>query len=202
MTEVAEDLHQRLAEAGFRSAIVSTRRLPDLRADLERLLSDGILDRCFYNELRRRHDLDFQFEVPADFPAARSIISIAAPQPKVSVGFRLSGRTYHLLIPPTYTYDTDKTASRIISECLLEYGYGAKSARLPQKPLVVHCGLAAYGRNNITYIDGLGSFHRPGAFFSDLPPGPDCWQDLRMMDRCEDCFACGKRCPTGAITGE
>jgi epoxyqueuosine reductase len=52
-------------------------------------------------------------------------------------------------------------------------------------------------------VAGLGSFHRPAAFYSDLPCDEDApWQPVRMLERCTDCRACLRRCPTGAIVEE
>jgi epoxyqueuosine reductase len=59
--------------------------------------------------------------------------------------------------------------------------------------------LAEYGRNNISYIPGLGSFHRLVAFYSDFPCVEDNWGDPKVMERCETCTVCQKMCPTGAI---
>jgi epoxyqueuosine reductase len=66
----------------------------------------------------------------------------------------------------------------------------------------VHSGLGAYGKNNICYVDGMGSFHRPVAFYSDFPCQEDNWQEVHMMEACQRCSACLRKCPTGAITSE
>jgi epoxyqueuosine reductase len=72
-------------------------------------------------------------------------------------------------------------------------------ANLPKKLTAVRAGLATYGRNNITYVPGMGSFYRPVLLWSDLPCEEDQWQELRMMATCERCQACLRACPTGAI---
>lgn len=200
MDKAIKELQQHLANAGFKSSIVSIQHLPDLQDDLGHLLEQEILRGDFYNEIVSRYGLDYHFEPPTDFPTAQSIIITAAPQPKVSVKFKLSDNVYSVIIPSTYIHDTDETASNIISRYLRNKGYGIHDAILPEKPLAVHCGLATYGKNNITYIDGLGSFFRLRAFFSDIPCTSDNWQELKMMDRCKTCAACSKRCPTDAIT--
>ena len=46
------------------------------------------------------------------------------------------------------------------------------------------CGLAVYGRNNIAYVEGLGSHFRLSAFYSNLPTETDIWRKPRMMERC------------------
>jgi len=78
-------------------------------------------------------------------------------------------------------------------------GYNAEYAQIPVKTLSVRSGLAKYGKNNITYIEGIGSFYRLVAFYSDYSIEEDNWQELRMMDLCKNCSACVRNCPTGAI---
>jgi epoxyqueuosine reductase len=63
----------------------------------------------------------------------------------------------------------------------------------------VRSGLAKYGRNNITYVDGWGSYHRLRAFFSDIPCPQDNWQEPVALELCSKCEACVKKCPTHAI---
>jgi epoxyqueuosine reductase len=71
--------------------------------------------------------------------------------------------------------------------------------RLPLKALAVRSGLADYGRNNIAYIQGLGSFFQLAAFYSDLPCEGDTWREPQMMEICQKCDACLRKCPTQAI---
>jgi epoxyqueuosine reductase len=87
----------------------------------------------------------------------------------------------------------------VLSKYLSPAGYHVAYARLPQKLLAVSCGLATYGRNNITYVEGMGSFHRLSTFYSDFPCDQYNPWELKMMDLCEECSACVRKCPTGAI---
>ena len=199
MDKAIKELDQHLANTHFKSSIVSIQHLPDLQWDLENLIEQGILSRDFYDEIISRYNLYFNFETPADFPITKSIIITAALQPKVSVKFKLSDKTYCVIIPPTYLQDTDKEASNILSLYLGKYGYKIYTAKLPVKLLAVHSGLASYGRNNLAYIDGWGSFFRLKAFFSDIPCIEDNWREVRMMDCCNKCVACISKCPTGVI---
>jgi epoxyqueuosine reductase len=202
MEKVFEELNQKFTDAGFKSSIVPVEHLPELKADLENFLEQGMLNRDFYDEVVSRYDLCFNFEPPVDFPTAKSIFIAAAPQPKVRVEFKLSGKTYPVIIPPTYLHDTDKEAADILSLHLGNYGYKVREAILPEKLLAVHSGLAKYGRNNIAYIDGWGSFFRLQAFFADISCDGDNWQELMMMDRCSQCTACIRNCPAKVITEE
>lgn len=198
--EIITELHQYLTDAGFKSSVVSIRHLPALQSDLENLLAQRILNRDFYNDIISRYDLQWQFEPLTDFAEATSVIITAVRQPKVSVKFKSSGTIDSTIIPPTYLHDTDEKALNIIATHLGNHGYKVSDALLPTKLLAVHCGLARYGKNNIAYIDGWGSFFRLRAYFSDIPCTADNWQDVQMMKLCEKCVACVKNCPTGAIS--
>lgn len=199
---IIEQLHQRLADAGFKSAIVSVEHLTAVQQELTRLLEHGTLHKDFYDEITSRYGLQWHFELPADFKTAKSVIITAIQQPKVSVRFKLAGKIHDVIIPPTYLHDTDTKAVGIISDYLENHSYHVGDALVPSKLLAVHSGLARYGKNNITYIDGWGSYFRLRAFFLDVPCVTDDWQELQMMDLCEKCEACLKKCPAGAISKE
>jgi epoxyqueuosine reductase len=78
-------------------------------------------------------------------------------------------------------------------------GFRLEKKRLPEKLLAVRSGLARYGKNNITYVPGMGSFHRPAVFVSDMPCDKDSWGELKRLKACAECTACVDACPTGAI---
>jgi epoxyqueuosine reductase len=192
---------QHLAQRGYVGRVVSIRHLDDLREGIAAFYRDGAFDAEFYQERLAW----FDFTPPAALPEARSLIVAAVKQPQVRVTFTWQGRPVSAIVPPTYLHGQE--ADRQLQDCLVEalapWGYRAVPAALPEKLLAVRSGLAAYGRNNITYVAGLGSFHRPAAFYSDLPCDEDApWQPVRMLERCTDCRACLRRCPTGAIVEE
>ncbi len=199
MNTIIAALHRQLAIAGFKSSVVSVQHLPDLKSDLENLLKQGSLHRDFYGDITSRYRLQWHFEPPDELSSAKSIIITAIPHPKVSVMFASSGKAFNAIIPPTYLHDTDEKSLSIIASHLEKYSYKVCDALLPTKLLAAHCGLARYGKNNIAYIDGWGSFFRLRAYFSDIPCTNDNWQDVQMMDLCEKCVACVKNCPPGAI---
>jgi len=194
--EAINKVQRDLGKAGFKSTIISTQCLSGIHSDIESLYTQGIFDGTFYEE-RLSH---YHYDVPGDFHEARSIIVTAAPQPKVTVEFSLSGTSYLTIIPPTYSYDTDERALGLLRRLLSPFGYMVSEAILPVKALAVRCQLATYGRNNITYIDDWGSYFRLKVFYSDLPCREDTWQQYTMMDHCKTCTTCLKSCPTKAIS--
>ena len=202
MDNAAEELQQHLANRGFKSTIVSIHHLPELRKDLEQLLESKFLNREFYDEIVSRYGLFWDCKPPEDFPKAESIILVAAQVLKVRVPLTLSGKTSCVIIPPNYLNNTDEIIEEIFSHYSRNNNLRFSTAMLPEKLLAVCCGLARYGRNNIAYIDGWGSYFRLRAFFSDVPCLQENWQEVKMMELCGSCSACRKMCPTGAICEE
>jgi epoxyqueuosine reductase len=70
----------------------------------------------------------------------------------------------------------------------------------PHKTLATRSGLARYGRNNITYIDRLGSFYRLTTVHVDVPCQEVAWSEPAVMSACEGCALCTDACPTEAIS--
>jgi epoxyqueuosine reductase len=174
--------------------------LGQLKHDIEKIDDKNHLSDSFYSFLKNC----FDFTVPENIHNATSIIIAAVPSPRVRVFFNHKGERVPLFIPPTYV-EMFSTSSRIIS--LLEdipelHDYNVVMARLPEKLLAVRSGLGFYGKNNICYIPGMGSFVQLAAFYTDIPCQEDNWNDVKMMDACKNCFICCKRCPTGSISKE
>jgi epoxyqueuosine reductase len=191
-----QTLLDHLSAQGFHGRILPIHRLDDLREGIEGPHRQGLLDEAFYQERLTV----FQFGPPADLAGARSIIIVANPQPQVRLVFVWEAQKLSLILPPTYVYrQPDKAVHDTLLEALGPAGLTVARAVLPVKLLAVRSGLGRYGRNNVCYVPGFGSFHRLVAFYSDLPCGEDPWRDLEMMDSCHNCTACLRRCPTGAI---
>ncbi len=134
-------------------------------------------------------------------PKAKSIIVVGVASAQTLVKFKRAGKTIDLILPPTYRGHNQnmKKVSEYLTRMLNPEGFGVVPALLPQKLLAVRSGLAEYGRNNITYVPGLGSFYQPTIFYSELPIEEDSWCEPKMMARCNSCKACLLKCPTGAI---
>lgn len=196
--KAASDLRKDLEEAGFRISLIAVERIAEVRDYFAGLLKTGELKRTFHDG----YLCGFDSGPPEDFPAARSVIVAAARQPKVRVRFNHSGHTRSYVIPPTYDSSIDKRVLDAIRSSLDGHGLEARKARLPWKSLAVRSGLASYGRNNITYVEGWGSYFRLAGFYSDLPCEADDWKEPEAMKVCERCTACLEACPSGAIGGD
>jgi epoxyqueuosine reductase len=193
-----EKFFDALRTCGHKGRVVSIHRLADLKEEIESRHQQGLFDKDFYKE-RLSH---FDFNPPAGMPEAKSIIVIAVPSAQTGIIFNFQGKSKTVILPPTYVGDTalPPKVESWLNRLLNPMGYRAlKTTRLPRKPLAVRSGLAEYGRNNVTYVSGLGSFHHLLSFFSDLPCEQDEWRELKMLERCQKCRACLVKCPSGAI---
>lgn len=196
--DVQRVLFERLQAHGFKSRMVPVEAVWEVNNEIRRRYETGELAPEVWQEYSQ------YFDVPSSgVPVSgRSILVVASPQPKVEVGFTRNGRVHYFTIPPTYLHHTDDEVDNVIRSALEPLAMNFQAARLPEKLLAVRTGLALYGRNNISYVPGMGSFYRIRAYYTDLPfEGPGLSEAV-MLDRCRDCRACVKSCPTGAISTE
>lgn len=167
-----------------------------MQKELVSLQTGGLLNDAFCQDFLS----SFQFQPPESLPGAKSIIVVTMPQPILSLLFNWKGEERAVLIPPTYDWKINEEIKQTLEEVLSLECYSIAPARLPLKLLAMHSGLTRYGRNNISYVPGVGSFHRLAAFYTDLPCPVDEWLTEPMeLDRCQKCTICLQECPTGAI---
>jgi epoxyqueuosine reductase len=197
---VIEVVLSELERRGFRGRVVSVSRLGELREEFDSRRRDGLLD----EGVVERYLSHLSFDLPEELPDARSIIVVAVPQPSIRFTFAWKGRRVSADVPPTY-FGAGEVNERVVEA--VNGSTAPESRRLipaivPRKLLAVRSGLAAYGRNNVAYVPGMGSMHRIAAFFSDIPVEEDGWGDAAMLPRCRECEACRRACPTGAVGGD
>ncbi|MFB3888184.1 MAG: 4Fe-4S double cluster binding domain-containing protein [Candidatus Bathyarchaeia archaeon] len=187
-----------LTREGFKFSIVSADHVGELQSEIIGRQTQGQFDK----EFAEMYVPTFKFAPPDELKNAQSIIIVAMPRPPTKATFHWKGMQRTFTLPPTYTaYDEKRLhVERLVSEAVDAQGFRIATPRLPLKLLATRSGLAEYGRNNITYVQGMGSFMRLTAVYSDMPCENDQWQETRMMDRCENCDLCRKSCPTGAIS--
>jgi epoxyqueuosine reductase len=192
-------VREEIQKHGGRAKIVPVGRIGDIRHDLESLKNSNTLN-GFQNYILSgiyRLDLpDTGFEI-------RSVIVTASPTPYLTkITFNRDGRRISLPIPSGYVLKDSipiKT-EQYLNQFLSAMGYHAIYAPgLPHKLLAARSGLGAYGRNNICYVDGMGSFLVLALFYSDIPCEDEEWHELQPMEHCNGCKACLHSCPTGAI---
>lgn len=194
--EMTKELYSQLERHNYKGKIISVEHLHELKNDIKGRHSKRLFNEEFY-----QGELNFfDFKIPSSLPEAKSLIVVAAFQPQVKISFLWNGESFPLIIPPTYSYSTDRKVKGLLESLLQTEGYHLIESALPLKLLAVHSGLAKYGKNNISYVNGIGSFYRLAAFFTDLPSLEDNWGELRTLERCDKCPACANACPTGAIS--
>lgn len=194
----AKETFRNLTEENCKFRTVSTSHLPELQREIETRRDQGQFDL----EFARKYLDRFKFTPPDELKDAKSIIIVAMPRPITKAIFTWKGKKRSFILPPTYTaYDEKRLhVERLVAEAVGREGYKIATPQLPLKLLASRSGLVMYGKNNITYTQGMGSFMRLTVVYSDMPLESDSWQDAQMMDRCGNCDRCQAACPTGAIS--
>jgi epoxyqueuosine reductase len=185
-----------LEKDGYRATGVPFARLEELRESYAMLRRGGALDEGFAAETLR----GLTFDPPEEVAEPRSVVVVAARDPVVLATFRWRGSDVDVPVPPTYLHFRRRNADIVgVVQSLLPAGRSAASMGAPKKLLAVRSGLARYGRNNVAYVPGLGSFHQLATVCTDLPCEGGRWCEPALMDACERCHLCASACPTGAI---
>jgi len=147
-----------------------------------------------------------KFEVPRDFPGARSVVVVAAYSKNMYATFRLNGNAHRIMVPFQY-YEDDLNAARLKSlvqtEIIKTPGRRVVdvSETIPLKLLAARSGLGRYARNGLIFVDGMGSYNVLYAFLTDHTFAEDSWTDLWILDECNHCHACERTCPTRCVSG-
>jgi epoxyqueuosine reductase len=188
-----EALLQRLSDAGFHARLVPVAVLDGMKQVFDRLDKDS--------PVFKRYPFILNFSPPGSLPDAKSILVVAGRSPAVRIYFTFEDGVRPFIIPPTYLgMDLREGAQDIINSAHADTDYEAERATVPLKLLSVMSGLARYGRNNITFYPGLGSYVHLQAFFTTLPPVHQPVEEPLIAEECASCNICMKACPTGAIT--
>jgi epoxyqueuosine reductase len=187
----------RLEAMGHRAAAVPVGRLEELREHYEELSRRGLLDERIARDLLNGLTL----RPPEAVPRAGSLLVVATTEPVVCCTFGWQGSDVRIPIPPTYLQYRRKSeeVERALAEQLPRECHVTSLLNAPHKLLAVRSGLARYGRNNISYIPGFGSFYSLTTVCTDLPCDDAEWSAPSMLPRCERCTSCASACPTGAI---
>ncbi len=141
------------------------------------------------------------FDVPEVDFTIKSIILIAIPHPTyANLEFERQGKRFNSL--GIVMSDFENTG-RYLSDFLVPRNYHVEPVyNIPMKRMAAQCGLAVYGRNNICYVEDMGSNFSFAAYFSDVPCEDDNWNKMSYAEACTDCKACINNCPTGAIRSD
>jgi len=187
----------------YQARSVSVSHFAELQAFIDALRRDDKISR---NKIYRSYIDSRRFAVPDDFAGAASVVILAYRTPMLGLSVRHRGRAHEIVISPQY-FDQGVTRADLEAavrrDIVKDPAAGLRPAPFFHlKLLAVRSGLGSYGRNNLCYIDGMGSYHALFAFLTDAPGLGDSWHDLALLDACRDCPLCYSLCPTGAIRRE
>jgi epoxyqueuosine reductase len=199
MTSMVETLTSEFGtfHATFRT--VSITHLEELKEELQRWRQEGIIGKKFYEQ----NYGFFEFGIDKIPFRPQSMIIIAIPQGIIPLTWHHQGKKRQVILPPTYRYTSDRARClELLQRAFQREGCSAARAVIPLKLLAVRSGLGKYGRNNLCYVDGLGSFVRLEAFYTDYEFPNNEWQEKKPLERCARCTLCMNACPTHCIPSE
>lgn len=187
-----------LTARGWHARVLPAARVDDLRRAADEALRVEDVPEEFVESLGDTSAA----ALPEEMPRPRSMLVGAAARPLTQAKLLWRGECHTVVIPPHYRgyHRATPEFARAAGEALRAWGFSAAPFYPPLKTLATRSGLASYGRNNITYVPGLGSYLALAACVSDAPPPViDAWQEPALLPRCQHCRACPRACPTGAI---
>ena len=192
-----EQLLRWASERGYAVAWGPAATAEEARAEILGRRERGELDAGFF------HDEIESLAGTGQPTSDATLVMVAKPVPAHLVHFRLDGRTVDGVMPPTYVHYRARFEE--VRQDLARHGLpGARVEHFgwPLKATATRLGLVRYGRNNVAYAPGLGSYIQLCAFLTEAAlPVPDTGATSApaLLDECAGCGACASACPTGAI---
>ena len=155
---------------GYRASVGGVSLLDEVRSALRERREAGEIEAGFYGD-----NLDiFTYLEGVPIGNWRSIIIVAGPKPASVLTFIVGDKTVETILPPTYVRYR-KTFADVrddFAEAVSGLGFRVGLLNAPLKALGSRLGLLSYGRNNVGYIAGLGSFFQLVGLVS-APPYDD-----------------------------
>jgi epoxyqueuosine reductase len=185
----------------YKAKIIPLDRWAALRTDFSKILEDDGVSR---HKLFRTYFGALDFGLPAELKDARSIVVLATFAKSATVAFKLNGQARSVAVPFQYYQDewtSERLKSVILADILKEPGRKLAdiSKRVPLKYLAARSGLGVFGRNNLIYVDGMGSYCLLHAFATDAAPAADADGGLQLLRECRHCSICERACPTSCL---
>lgn len=190
-----------LENSGVKAVLIPVGSVNEVVGDMISFFHSGSLN----PEFASRYEHYFREDWLRDFPEAKSVLLFVLPDYEVELRFRYHGTERKVIVPPGYSYsDLEFEAERLAEQVLQPTGCRySRIAGVPLKLLAVRSGLCTYGRNNITYCEGMGSHIQIYGFTTELPvPDEFHLRPAQQMPECENCRACLQACPTSCIDAD
>jgi epoxyqueuosine reductase len=188
---------------GYRVAAAAVSLLEEVRSALEKRLRDTEIDSRFYDD----NLSSFTYLKGCPIKKPRSVLLIAVPLPAHILSFTFGGKKIETVLPPTYVryQKIFEDVRDDLREALSGLRCRLELLSAPLKALANRMGLISYGRNNIGYIGGIGSYFQLVGLMSDRRFGTKSLPPISaepLLSRCRNCRICAAACPTGAIDRE
>ncbi|HEX9896547.1 MAG TPA: 4Fe-4S double cluster binding domain-containing protein [Dehalococcoidales bacterium] len=197
MSEILDKISREMKRYGYKFKSVSISHLPEVQEAVAKLVRQGMISEKLHSNWH------FYLDSNKDLPKVETIFIIAMPQSITCAQFEWQGKAYSADFPPGIFIRADESrAGEILSNILKTGGYKVVKAHLALKTLAVRSGLAKYGKNNISYVPGMGSSHRLIAFYTDYPCEEDNWHEIVAMKACNNCSLCRENCPAQSISAD
>jgi epoxyqueuosine reductase len=198
--KIEETVRAWAKKKGFKVAAGGVSLLEEVRSSLQKRRDRGEIEDVFFRDY-----LDnFSYLESCRLKKPQSILIVALPRTAHTLSFSVGGKTVETILPPTYVLYL-KSFSDVrddLEAAVSAYNCHLEILNAPLKTSANLLGLLSYGRNNIGYIDGLGSYFQLVGLVSDkhigeisrlASPVP------KLLPKCLECRICAKACPTGAI---
>jgi epoxyqueuosine reductase len=198
-----EDVLEATPDLFYKARALSVGHFKELQNDIDSLRRGNKLS---HNKTYRSYLDSKSFTVPPGFPEATSVLIVAVRAPMLRFDAFFRGRRHPIVISPQY-FDDGVTLAGIEAAVRRDIVKNPSARLEPAKGvhlklMAVRSGLGRYGRNNICYVEGMGTFLALFAFLTDAPGLEDSWQELAMLEACRECAICYGICPTNAIRRE
>jgi epoxyqueuosine reductase len=175
--------------------------LDELQEDINKLKRENKLSK---NKTYQGYLDNLKFVLPEDFPEAKSIIIVAVFDKPMRTNFVYSGIKHQVIVPHGYyippMFSEAELRKVIMKDVIKDPNFRIeRTFQVHMKLLAVRSGLGKYGRNNLCYIEGMGSLLKLIAYYTDFQFKMDNWTDIQMMEQCGKCNGCINNCPNKAI---
>jgi epoxyqueuosine reductase len=186
-------LLQELEALGIKAAFASLNHLDSLKEDIDLPLLQGKIPPKIADDY-----LQYDFTVPEGF---HSLLIASCRIPNTSIHVETEFGMKEMILPTVYFNTPEANAFTTTMATFFEkHGIESKKVHLPLKLLAARTGLGQYGRNNISYVDDFGSYHKLTAFYTTYRIPETTWSELHFHPYCSDCHVCEVSCPTGIIS--